>query len=51
MSAKRKSGKTKRADVKVKDLRPNADTRGGKTSFGDFQVTKKVDKSSPKLFL
>jgi type VI protein secretion system component Hcp len=51
MSAKRKSGKPQRTGVKVKDLRPKADTRGGKASFGDFHVTKKLDKSSPKLFL
>jgi len=49
--AKAKGKKTKgaRSSVKVSDLEPRKDPKGGKVTLSDIVITKPIDKSTPKL--
>ena len=47
--AKKSTKSSSRRSVKVRDLRPNKNPKGGKVSLSDISITKTVDKSSPTL--
>ena len=48
MKPKSKNQTTKAA-TKVRDLKPASNPKGGALSSNDFQITKQIDKTSPKL--
>ena len=50
MSAKPKTAKAKKAQIKVRDLKPKKNPSGGKVKVHDIVIVKQIDKSSPTLF-
>ena len=47
MNAKPKAAKTKKSQIKVQDMKPKKDAKGGAVTMSEFKVTKYFDKSSP----
>jgi hypothetical protein len=46
MNAKTKAAKTKKSQIKVQDMRPKKDAKGGAT-VSEIKITKDLDKGSP----
>ena len=49
--AKSRSKKNPKRSVKVRDLRPSKNPRGGKVAVHDITITKEVDKPTPVLMI
>ena len=47
--AKGKKSKSSRSKVKVRDLKPRKNAKGGKVTMHDISITRPVDKSSTNL--
>jgi hypothetical protein len=47
MNAKPKAAKTKKSQIKVQDMKPKKDAKGGAPSVSEIKITKGADTSSP----